>query len=245
MKVHQMVQRHRRKGGPGRKPRGDFRRKTENFSTRITADTRAAMEREAEASGRSKSQVAEELIRLGLEEKARRASTRPTRALGFLIERLAMSVGGAAWVHPTKFPLPADKREKLVDQWRTVPFRYEALKIAVGLLLGALQPEGDIVSPIPAEAIDRVMTENRTFEQQNPNTIALWRHIFAAPENLASWAVFDVIQQLNGNGPFSDVEVERFRQEGPDGTADLIAKVQYGMRDARRDLGLDVNEVDA
>src|SRR5215469_460341 len=48
--------------GGGRKPQGDFAKKTAMLTTRITQKTRSALERAAQAAGRSISQEAERRI---------------------------------------------------------------------------------------------------------------------------------------------------------------------------------------
>ena len=61
-----MVKARKRGPGGGRKPKGDITGKGERFSTRITAETREALDREAADSGQSVSQVAERLLRFAL-----------------------------------------------------------------------------------------------------------------------------------------------------------------------------------
>jgi hypothetical protein len=53
----------KRAPGGGRKPQGPFKAKSANFSTRITAETRAELERLAKAKGNSLSQEVEFLLR--------------------------------------------------------------------------------------------------------------------------------------------------------------------------------------
>src|SRR5262249_51311773 len=78
----------KRRPGGGRKPKGVFAGKREWFSTRITPETRAALEQEVAAKpGQSISQVAERLLVHGLDEQRWRNNHRPLRALCFAIER--------------------------------------------------------------------------------------------------------------------------------------------------------------
>ena len=79
----------KRAPGAGRKPAGPISGKLSNFSTRITNETRIALEAQAGASGQSISQVAERMIRLGLETVAERERSNPTQALAFFIAELA------------------------------------------------------------------------------------------------------------------------------------------------------------
>src|SRR5215467_1967926 len=79
----------RRAPGAGRKPAGPIAGKLSNFSTRITNETRLALEAQAGASGQSISQIAEQMIRLGLGTVAERERSNPTQALAFFIAELA------------------------------------------------------------------------------------------------------------------------------------------------------------
>src|SRR5215510_192595 len=78
----------KRKAGPGRKPAGTIRSKVSNFSTRITAETRVALEIEARATEQSVSQVAEQLLRLGIKTKRERERPDALRAFCYLVAEL-------------------------------------------------------------------------------------------------------------------------------------------------------------
>src|SRR5262245_22340666 len=79
--------RHRRPGG-GRKPRGEFRGKSATLTTRITPETRAALERAAAKSDRSLSQEVEARLNLSL-RKERTTDARHIRALGEAVMLIA------------------------------------------------------------------------------------------------------------------------------------------------------------
>src|SRR4051794_22702873 len=100
------------KAGPGRPPAGPIRGKMSNFSTRITAETRAALETEARATNLS--QAAEQLLRLGLAVKRERLRGDPTRALCYLIAELAETIC------PRGIP---------ALEWQANPFMFEAFKL--------------------------------------------------------------------------------------------------------------------
>jgi hypothetical protein len=138
-----MTPRRKRRPGGGRKPLGNFHGKSENFSTRITSETRQALDREAKRSvpRKSVSQVAEELIRLGLAQKRNRQCDEPMRALAFLIDRLAIQIAA---------PHRGSKQD---FRWRTNPFLFRALQEAIYQLMNRLAPEGDPLA-VPLEVKD-------------------------------------------------------------------------------------------
>ena len=132
-----MTKARKRRPGGGRKPAGDIHGKIETFSTRISRETRQALDDEARRSGQSVSQVAERLLILGLKTKRDREKDDPMRALSFLIDQLAITVsaypaGGAAL------------------NWRTNPFIFKSLRLAIYGLMKRLAPPGEIRAPAPS-----------------------------------------------------------------------------------------------
>jgi hypothetical protein len=204
--------------GGGRKPKGAIHSKSEVFTTRITAQTRAAIEAEAERSGQSISQVAERLLILGIETRRRRQNNRSLRALCFLIEELAMRISG------NKLLKVSSRQE---NGWRTNPFRYKAFKIAVQSLLEALAPSGEINPP-----------SDKWFEVfgNNPEFAALIKNTYASPENLAAANFEHLWTSLNRVDPLSEGEVEWMRSNW---LGELFRDEFYSFRDARDDLQLD------
>jgi hypothetical protein len=124
-----MAKRKRAPGG-GRKPRGDIRGKNAWFSTRISAETRQALENEAAASGKSISQVAEALLIEALTTRSEVSLNDPMDALAYVISQLA---------NVTCHGLDRD--------WRTDPFMFQALKLAIGNFMDGIAPAGEIRSP--------------------------------------------------------------------------------------------------
>lgn len=118
-----------RKPGGGRKPVGPGKLST--FSTRISAETRGALEAEAATSGKSISEVAARLLQLGLELRREKESDDPTRALGHLIR-------GAAYLNRS-----ADATGRLCE-WNTDPSMFEAFRLTLNKLLERLRPSGEI-----------------------------------------------------------------------------------------------------
>jgi hypothetical protein len=131
-----MAPRRKRRPGGGRKPAGTIHGKTEAFSTRITAETRRALLREKRRTGRSISQIAEQLIVLGLESRRERERDEPMRALAFLIDQLSINISET-------------RGHKEDARWRTDPFLFRALQEAIYQLMNRLVPDGDPLKKPP------------------------------------------------------------------------------------------------
>jgi hypothetical protein len=163
-----MAKSRKRLPGGGRKPKGGIRGKIENFSTRITADTRKALEAEARMTGQSISQVAERLLMLGIRAKRERERDKPMRALNYLIDNLAIIVSAS------KIGSPA-------GNWRTEPIVFESLRLAIDGLMKQLSPPGDIkpsanlMPPTdPQERADiavRIIVANLDAARQSPSDL--------------------------------------------------------------------------
>jgi hypothetical protein len=121
-------QRRKRAKGGGRKPIGPIA-KLANFSTRIDAETRGALEAEAKLAGLSVSGMAQQMLKLGIQTRRERARELPTAALLDLIGKLA---DGCVLASPTgkKF------------EWHNDPFICDALRSSISFLLEYLKPPG-------------------------------------------------------------------------------------------------------
>jgi hypothetical protein len=130
----------RRASGGGRKPRGEFRGKSAVLTTRITQETRDALESAAAASRKSLSQEIESRLRESLTPDDPRA--RHIKAIGELTKLAAEEIErltGAGWLTD---PFTADAVRHAVDQVlshfapqpkqeRTVPARIEQMAAAM------------------------------------------------------------------------------------------------------------------
>ena len=164
-----MAKRGGRRSKAGRKARGPISGKRANFSTRISVQTRQAMEAEAAASGWSISQAAEKLLELGIETRRERELNDATKALNYLIGRLADEVRLAA---PEK-----------IFEWNADAFICDALGIAIGLLIQELR------RPLKASAIQKLFTGA---DGVHP----LYREVLASPEAWAKHAFLSVWGEL-------------------------------------------------
>jgi hypothetical protein len=119
----------KRAPGAGRPPRGDINGKTETFTTRITPETRRALEASARKHGRSLSQEAE----VGLREYLKKPTgAARNRALAAIVGNLAESIA-----------------KKTGENWRTDVFSGMALVDCIQAVLVYLTPEAEKSPAVP------------------------------------------------------------------------------------------------
>jgi hypothetical protein len=159
----------KRAPGAGRKPAGPISGKLSNFSTRITHDTRVGLEAEAAMSRQSISQVAEQMIALGLATKREREQPSPTQAICFLVGQLADSCSA----------LFGDKK----FSWNTDAFAFDAFAFTMRLLLERLRPSDSELS--------RHLREGKDVDE-------LDREMFASPESWAKHQFYRLWDELMG-----------------------------------------------
>jgi hypothetical protein len=120
----------KRAPGGGRKPKGEFAGKKAAFTTRITADTRAELERGADKKGASLSQHIEFLLKTAMHRPT--AEQLRHQALGRAVESLAANI-----------------ERKTGENWRHDPFTAQALLHAIDALLVRFAP---VVSNSPTDS---------------------------------------------------------------------------------------------
>ena len=115
----------------GRKPRGEFRGKSAVFSTRITPELRAALEREAARSGRSLSQEIERRLTDSMSKAETRKWGPPrTESMMFFLAQLIDSI-----------------ESETGQRWIDDPFTFQAVYFGLNLIFSMLKPDGDVVPP--------------------------------------------------------------------------------------------------
>ena len=130
-------------------------------------------------SGQSISQIAEQMIALGLATKREREQSSPTQAIGFLVGQLADSCGA----------LFGDK----VFSWNTDAFAFDAFAFAVRLLFERL--------PRPLDsALSRHLREGKDVDE-------LDREMFASPESWAKHQFYQLWDELMGIQHYYPVEI--------------------------------------
>jgi hypothetical protein len=204
----------------GKKPKGEFSGKLSHFSTRIQPETRRSLEHEAKVSGQSISQLAERLLRDGLAERRQEAEQdKALRAICFIISEIARITIG---------PHVSDgKREARLYDWRSDPFFYKAFTIAVGRVLDALSPPGEIKAP-----------EISLAEGEPDASMERWLKSFETPESRAEYTA-DTILRLFRNLPrVSEEERERQRKLLNENYTPALARQFYQIPDAAADLAV-------
>jgi hypothetical protein len=138
----------KRAPGGGRKPQGDFAKKTAVLTTRITQKTRSSLERAAHEGKLSISQEAERRIdQTFIEERRHRIDVRALATTIMLV---------AEWVE-----------RSTGEQWRNSAFVNAALRDAIELVIRHFGPGGNVTVPaivtetaarMPPEAAERYVT---------------------------------------------------------------------------------------
>src|SRR5262249_42647592 len=150
-----MAERKRAPGG-GRKPKGPLKGKTATITTRITPETRVALEGAAAASDRSLSQEIEIRLRHSVGPDEKRA--KHIKAAEELIR------------------LAAEETERLTGvSWLTDWFTAEALRHAIDHLLGRFAPaaEGERTVPAPGGKLASVMPNDTREAYRRPVSLGL------------------------------------------------------------------------
>jgi hypothetical protein len=160
--------------------------KSENFSARLTPETRKLLESEARRRGKTLSVTAESLLRHALEDKAATLA-RPLelRALMFLIEEFERR-NVKSW-----------HKNDPQYQWWSNPYLFESLRKGIAYLMSPMRPEGEIAQP-PAGPAEDLFSDGEAWSPAYPET----------PDEHAREIAREVIGSAQGNesferGPFS------------------------------------------
>jgi hypothetical protein len=123
----------KRAPGGGRKPQGEFRGKSRTLTTRITAETRLGLEREAERSGRSLSQEIEHRLRdsINMPKHIEQAWGKPhvyalARLISYVVTGIEVSTRRS---------------------WRKDAFTGRAVRAATDIIFARLVPDGPVEVP--------------------------------------------------------------------------------------------------
>jgi len=171
------------------------------MSFRLPTEMRTALAKAAKGSGRS---VTQELLRR-LHGSFRRDRDPALQALCYLVEEVAEGV-----VNPAPFRVTSMR-----PLWRSNPFLFRAFKLAVGKILDALEPAGEIKSPVGLEIAEGVDLFTGS---------AFLRGIYKTPETLADFVAAGISQALLG-AVVIDPPMTKWD-----------AAIDYGIEAARRDL---------
>jgi hypothetical protein len=164
---------------------------------------------EARAGGQSVSQVAEQLLRLGIKTKRERERPDAMRALCYIVAELSELVCNFK---------AADG--KPVFDWRTNPFMFEAFGLAIQKFMDVIKPAGDIRSP-------------REDEPGLANS-TIWGP-YDTPHARAEWAVMILWHNLQSVEP-ERLKADMFSVPLSIDALTDMERTAYGMARAREDL---------
>lgn len=139
----------KRAPGAGRKPRGEFKGKSATLTTRITPETRAAMERAAQKSGRSLSQEVERRLNDSVRnERNRRSDVRAlAEAIAIVTEKVELATG---------------------KNWLQDAFTGDALRSGIEVLVRHFAPHSTRVIPPKVEEVAARMLPEASERDRSP-----------------------------------------------------------------------------
>ena len=133
----------------GRPPQPEGARRRSNLTLRVSDKTKAGLERDAAANGRSLSEEAEARLDQAarsqqmLEQGLDLALGRPGAGLILAIVHVVRDVArGAAFVTTNRHG---------GDDWVNSPYAFEQVSRAIAAMLEAVRPEGDVTPPLPPD----------------------------------------------------------------------------------------------
>jgi len=190
----------KRAPGGGRKPQGEFSSKSAQLATRVTFETRRALDAAARKSGRSLSQEVERRLRDSLKSSAKADRDRPTAALTHLVTRLVELISVIS------------KRP-----WNSNRWCIETLKFAVTKLLDQVPaPDSDQPTHLDAftpeilgTALALQVFHNVERADPGSDVSAGWPKEFRPDVEMAVLAFSDVRRDLNV--PFTSRKKDRQR----------------------------------
>jgi hypothetical protein len=220
----------KRKPGGGRKPKHGTVMRSQ-LTVRMPDDLRAYLEEAAQRRGYTLTDALMAKLRLSLDTEREQERDPAVTALNFVIAQLAERIAGGTYM--------ADKeaRSGFQKEWRTDPFKFSAFKFAVGKLLDALQPPGEIVPP-PEWA----HKEAAKFFGVSPQIQRLFLETQKTPEGYGALEFGALWTQLNRANPLTEKENVLGRQYPAFGK--FIEWESYGFEKARRALGIDKRSID-
>ena len=216
----------KRAPGGGRKPKAG--NSTSSLTIRIPDDMRERLEVEATAKNDSVAGVLLGHLRRSFNREAEREREPAMRALCFLIAETAHQVVG---LHVTNEDATRDEPQ---FSWRWSPFFYRAFKLAVGQILDALEPKGDIERPqIKMKLIGR----NPEDQKKLDSFVTRLMRSFESPEERANYAADYILNYSLGTIPqLSEKEREIERQHLSRMQSPSAWRQFYGMPDVAKDL---------
>jgi hypothetical protein len=184
----------------------------------MSADMRGELEAAAKANGTNISQELLRRLQNSFNRDRKKARDPAMQALCFLIAEVAQQMAGMT----------------TSQEWRTNPFYFRAFKIAVGKLLDALEPKGEIEPPIEMQfkSADGGELENEFFKS------------FSDPELRGAYAARSIWADLRNKPLCTPEEDEEMKKRLRARSETAYYRLVYGMRDAARDLQIEIERDD-
>ena len=180
---------------------------------------RGELEAAAKANGTNISQELLRRLQNSFNRDREKARDRAMQALCFVIAETAQQTAGMT--------------SSL--EWRTNPFYFRAFKIAVGKLLDALEPKGEIEPPIDMQfkrAEEAGGLENEFLES------------FRDPELRGTYAARSIWADLRNKPLHTREEHEAMKKRLRKRSESAYWRLVYGMPDAARDLQIEIERDD-
>jgi hypothetical protein len=203
----------KRAPGGGRKASGPFQRNTAQLPVRMPEGMRGELETAAHKRGWNLTQELLWRVRGSLSKEREEHRDRALRALCFVISEMALKYFST-------------EGRQIAEPWHRDPFTFTAFKLAVGKLLDALRPPGDLRRPR--------LKDGR------------WRYGNETPQSIADHAAKETLSDLFYTR-MPDRDMKAIIQsmtlvDNPhwgEWLAEVLERDFYAMSDARRDLGID------
>jgi len=194
--------------------------KSANFSTRISQETRGQLDALAAERPTSVSQVAQEMLELGLQtKKLEGKKDDPIRALAHLLRLLARDC---------RYVDEGEYRE-----WHNDPFAFDAFTRSIQMLLERVRPTGEIKAP--REISPGFPTWPTSEKQAEVAAANVWREIVStAPMDLS-----ELRERVNRPSWANEIAEERgITLSMSKNLIGRISTYSYALDDVRRSLGI-------
>jgi hypothetical protein len=219
------MKKRKRAPGGGRKPKGEFASLAANLTVRMPNEMRTQLDRAAGKSGRSLAQELLWRLRLSFQRDSEKEREPAMRALCFIIAETARQIEG---VH-----LTSGEKEASLYHWRTDPFFYKAFRLAVGMILDALSPPGELVKP-------GITPKDQVPEDEDRPAVDRWLKSYETPDARAAYVADAVLNSLRTAPAMSKSEREEQQQMlASFNVPPAFWREFYGMPNAARDLQLE------
>jgi hypothetical protein len=188
----------------------------------MSADMRGELEAAAKANGTNISQELLRRLQNSFNRDREKARDPAMQALCFLIAETAQQTAGMS--------TPMRPRQ----EWRTNPFYFRAFKIAVGKLLDALEPKGEIEPPVEMQfkRVDGGELESEFLKS------------FSDPELRGAYAARSIWADLRNKPLYTREEDKAMKERLRARSKTAYDRLVYGMQDAARGLQIEIERDD-